>query len=76
MNRLVLAKSCALAGAMVGGGYLGYALSWLGIAEADLAKQRMVQSLLAGVAGLLIVAGSLLLERACRIREDDDRDLR
>jgi hypothetical protein len=76
VNRLVLAKSCALAGAMVGGGYLGYALSWLGIAEADLAKQRMVQSLLAGVAGLLIVAGSLLLERACRIREDDDRDLR
>lgn len=75
VNRLVLAKSCALAGAMVGGGYFGYALSWLGIAEADLAQQRVVQSLVAGLAGLLIVAGSLLLERACRVDGDNDGDL-
>ena len=38
MNRLVLAKSCALAGALVAGGYFGYALSWLGLTEAELAK--------------------------------------
>jgi hypothetical protein len=76
VNRLVLAKSCALAGAMVGAGYLGYALSWLGLADAELAEQRMLQSLLAGLAGMLIVVGSLLLERACRVRGDDDRDLR
>ncbi len=76
VNRLVLAKACALAGAMVGGGYLGYALSWLGIAEADLAQERVLQSVLAGVAGLLIVVGSLLLERACRVNGDDGRDLR
>ena len=29
VNRLVLAKACALAGALVAGGYFGYALSWL-----------------------------------------------
>jgi H+/Cl- antiporter ClcA len=72
VNRLVLAKACALAGAMVGGGYFGYALSWWRVSEAALAQQRMVQSLVAGVAGVLIVAGSLLLERACRVRGGDE----
>ncbi|HET6625164.1 MAG TPA: DUF3180 domain-containing protein [Nocardioidaceae bacterium] len=76
VNRLVLAKSCALAGAMVAGGYLGYALSWVGITESDMAQDRLVQSLLAGLASVLIVVGSLLLERACRVRGEDDRDLR
>lgn len=75
VNRLVLAKSCALAGAMVAGGYFGYALSWLGIAEADLARQRVGHSLVGGLAGVLIVLGSLLLERACRVPGQDDRDL-
>ena len=71
VNRLVLAKSCALAGAMVAGGYFGFALSYLGRAEADLAQLRVTQSLVAGVAGVLIVIGSLLLERACRVRDGD-----
>jgi cytochrome bd-type quinol oxidase subunit 2 len=68
VNRLVLAKSCALAGALVAGGYLGYALSWVGITEGDLAKQRIAQGVLAGLASVLIVAGSLVLERACRVK--------
>jgi hypothetical protein len=76
VNRLVLAKSCALAGAMVAGGYFGYALSWLGITEAALAGQRVGQSLVGGLAGVLIVVGSLLLERACRVRGSGDSDLR
>jgi hypothetical protein len=71
VNRLVLAKACALAGALVAGGYLGIALSWLGT-DADLAHQRLVHAALAGLAGALIVAGSLWLERACRVRTDDD----
>ncbi len=71
VNRLVLAKSCALAGALVGGGYLGYALSWVGVTDSDLAKQRLTQSVLAGVAAALVVTGSLFLERACRVNEDD-----
>lgn len=68
VNRLVLAKACALAGAAVAGGYLGYALSWLGVDDAELAGERLTRSGLAGVAGVAIVAGSLLLERACRVR--------
>jgi small-conductance mechanosensitive channel len=71
VNRLVLAKACAVAGAAVAGGYLGYALSWLGVDEAELAGERLLRSALAGLAGLAIVAGSLALERACRVRGDD-----
>ena len=75
VNRLVLAKACALAGAMVAGGYFGYALSWWRVTEAALAGERLVQSLVAGGAGLLIVAASLLLERACRVSGGDETDL-
>lgn len=75
VNRLVLAKASALAGAVVAGGYFGYALSWWRAAESALAGQRMVQSLLAGGAAVLIVAASLLLERACRVRGGEDSDL-
>ena len=72
VNRLVLAKSCALVGALVGGGYIGYALTWVG-SSAEKGTERIVRSAVAGVAGGLIVAASLLLERACRVREDDDQ---
>lgn len=71
VNRLVLAKACALAGALIAGGYFGYALSWVGI-SAELAEERMLRSLLAGLAGVASVAGSLLLERACRVNRGGD----
>ena len=66
----MLAKACALTGALVAGGYVGYAVSWVGLTDAALARERVVHSLLAGVAGALLVVGSLLLERACRVRKD------
>ena len=34
VNRLVLARACALAGTLVAAGYIGYAVSWLGDASA------------------------------------------
>jgi hypothetical protein len=71
VNRLVLARASAIAGAFIAGGYLGYALSWLGVG-ADLASQRALRSVLAGLGGLLVLMMSLWLERACRVREADD----
>ena len=70
VNRLVLARACAFAGALVGGGYLGYAAAWVGDAS-PLADERITRSALAAVAGLVTVVASLLLERACRVRSDD-----
>ena len=71
VNRLVLAKSCALAGAVFAGGYFGYALAWVNLSDAELAHQRMLHAGVGGVAGVALVACSLLLERACRVSRDD-----
>ena len=71
VNRLVLARAGALVGALVAGGYAGYAVSWIGD-PAELAGQRIVRSVVAVLAGLAMVVGALLLERACRVREDRD----
>jgi len=71
VNRLVLAKSCAVVGAFVAGGYLGYALGWLW-RSAELAPERIGHSLLAAGGAGLVVVGALLTERACRVRGDDE----
>jgi lysylphosphatidylglycerol synthetase-like protein (DUF2156 family) len=71
VNRLVLARAGALVGGLVAGGYAGYALSWVGD-PAELAGQRIARSLVAVAAGVVIVVGALLLERACRVQKDRD----
>jgi uncharacterized protein DUF3180 len=71
VNRLVLARACALVGALAAGGYLGYALSWLGV-DAELAAQRAWRSATATVGGVAITVTAVLLERACRVRSDDE----
>ena len=71
VNRLVLAKACALVGVLAAGGYAGYALSWVGI-PAGLADQRMLRSVVAAVGGLLACGSALLLERACRVGPTED----
>ncbi len=70
VNRLVLARACVVVGGLVAGGYFGYAISWLGD-PAELGDERIVRSVVAGLAGVAIVAGALFLERACRVRSDD-----
>ncbi len=71
VNRLLLARSCALVGALVAGGYLGYAVSWVGV-DSALAGQRGWRSVTGAAAGALIVVAALLLERACRVRSEDE----
>jgi hypothetical protein len=72
VNRLVLARACAYVGALAAGVYIGYAVSWLGVSSSDIAGQRAFRSACAGVAGILIVVGGLLLERACRVPPAED----
>jgi Protein of unknown function (DUF3180) len=71
VNRLVLARACAYVGVLVAGGYLGYALSWIGV-SAELAEQRAVRSVIAALGGASVVVTALLLERACRVRKGED----
>jgi hypothetical protein len=72
VSRLLLARSCALVGALIAGGYFGYAVSWVGSSSA-LAGQRGWRSVTGGVAGTLVVVAALLLERACRVRSEDEQ---
>jgi hypothetical protein len=70
VNRLVLARSCVLVGALVAGGYAGYALTWAGV-DSELGTQRVWRSALAAAGGVAIAITAVLLERACRVPEDD-----
>ncbi|MFJ9315444.1 DUF3180 domain-containing protein [Pimelobacter simplex] len=71
VNRFVLGRASALVGALVGGGYVGYALTWIGD-PAELADERLVRSLVAAACAVLAMVAGILLERACRVRGDDD----
>ena len=71
LNRLALARACAYVGALLAGGYGGYAVSWLGV-DSDLARARILWSGLSALAGVAIIVCGLLLERACRVRSDDE----
>ncbi|THV13038.1 DUF3180 domain-containing protein [Nocardioides caeni] len=71
VNRLVLARACALAGSLVAGAYLGYALSWIGH-PAEQADVRMIRSFLAAGAAAVAAGLALLLERACRTPGSED----
>jgi hypothetical protein len=44
-------------------------VSWIGV-DAELAGQRIVRCLVAVAAGVVLMVGGLLLERACRVRSD------
>jgi hypothetical protein len=65
VNRLVLARACALAGTVVAAGYVGYAVSWLGD-ESRYADRWLLRSLVAALGAAGVTLASLALERACR----------
>jgi hypothetical protein len=60
-----------LVGAVVAGGYLGYAIAQLGVAD-PAAVQRLWRSLAAAAAGVAVAAAALALEHACRVPPDDE----
>ncbi len=72
VNLLLLAKASALVGAVVAGGYLGFALNFVGRLDVELPRERAVRSLVAAVTGVVIVVSALLLERACRVPKDPE----
>lgn len=70
---LALAKASALVGALIGGYYLGFAISFLGDLNLALPRERFIRSGVAFVgAGVAVVSG-IFLERACEVpRPPDD----
>lgn len=71
LNRLVLAKTCAVLGALAAGAYGGHLLSWIGIAS-GFDSPRIIRPLISAAAALLVMAAGIALEHACRVRSDSD----
>lgn len=72
VNRLVLGKACALVGALLLGGYLGYAVAQLGVGD-PAATARLWRSGLGALGAGAVLAAALLLEHACRVPGDPDQ---
>ena len=70
VNRLVLARACALGGTLIAAGYVGSAVSWLGDAS-QFADRWIVRSVVAALGGAGVTLASLALERACRADRGD-----
>jgi hypothetical protein len=71
---LVLGKASALAGALVAGGYFGFALMFLTRIDAVAPRDRVIRSGVAVLAGIALCITGLLLERACKIPGEDDEN--
>lgn len=71
---LVLGKASALAGAVVAGGYLSFALLFVGRWDAEGPRERVIRSLIAVVVAAALCVAGLLLERACKVPGGDDED--
>jgi hypothetical protein len=69
---LLLAKASALVGAIVAGGYLGFAVNFVNQLDVHLPQERVIRSVCASLAAVLLVLGGLLLERACRVPKSPD----
>jgi H+/Cl- antiporter ClcA len=69
---LVLGKASALAGALVAGGYFGFALMFLARLDAAAPRDRVIRSAVAIVAGVALCIMGLLLERACKVPTEPD----
>ncbi len=75
---LVLGKASALAGALVAGGYLGFAINFIARLDAVGPRDRVIRSAVAIAAGIGLCLAGLVLERACKVPgvDDDDADPR
>ncbi len=71
VNRLVLARACALVGALLAGGYFGFAMSWLFI-SGDYALTHAIRAAVTGLGGTVMTLSALMLQRACRVRSGDE----
>jgi len=71
VNRLVLGKACAMVGALLTGGYLGYAVAQLGVGDPASAA-RLWRSSVAALGAVAVTTAALLLELACRVPRRPD----
>jgi hypothetical protein len=69
---VVLAKAGSVFGALVSGGYTGFAVAALGDLDRPYGRDVVLRCLAAAVAGGLVAAAALALERACQLPPPSD----
>jgi hypothetical protein len=69
---LALAKASALVGALVAGVYAGFAVRFVPVFDTPDGRERVVRGVVTALTALGVVAGSLLLERACKVPKGPD----
>ena len=69
-RQYVTILALAVVGALIAGGYTGYAVAQLGGAS-ELAETRLWHSALAALAGLGVMVAALWLEHACRVPDGE-----
>lgn len=72
VNLLMLAKASALAGALMAGGYVGFAVPFLDDLEIPLPRERAIRAGIAALCAVALVIAAMLLERACRVPKVED----
>lgn len=72
VNRFVLARACAVAGALFAGAWVGYAVGWIGD-PSERADQWILRAVVGAAASGVVCGASLILERACRTPGGTDR---
>ncbi len=74
LTMLAVAKSGTAVGALIGGFYAGFALSYLDDLDTVLGRERAIHGGAAALASVLLLIAALLLERACIVPHDEDED--
>lgn len=70
---LLFAKASTLVGAIACGGYTGFGLRRISLLGDGISNEQVIIALVSAGAAALVVVGAVLLERACKVPEDDDR---
>lgn len=71
---LALAQASSRVGALLLGGYAGFALVYLDLFETTNGRDRVLHGGAAAVAAALLIAAGLVMERVCRLPTEDDED--
>lgn len=69
---LLLGKASALVGMLVAGGYLSFALTFVSAIDATNPRERVIRSGIAVIGGIGMTVAGMLLERACKVPDDDE----
>jgi uncharacterized protein DUF3180 len=67
VNLLLLAKASALAGALMAGGYVGFAVPFLDQLDVSLPRERVIRAGCGALCAVALVVTGVLLERSCRV---------